>query len=268
MALPPPTLESTVVVTGASAGIGAELARRLAQRSYNLVLVARRAERLHELAEDLRLTHGIHADVETCDLTDAGARHDLVARLQAGEREVAGVCNNAGFGTVSTLLASDLEREQQVVRLNVEAVHHLTGAFLEPMVQRGAGAILNVASTAAFQPLPGFATYAASKAFVQSFSEAVHEELSGTGVSVTCLCPGFTHTEFPGNAEAGDAAGSIPEFLWMEAPAVARAGIDAMVAGRRTAIPGLKNRASMLGGRMAPRSLLLPLVRQVTGRRA
>jgi uncharacterized protein len=267
MALPPPTLDNTVLVTGASAGIGAELARQLARRNYNVVLVARRAERLHELAEELRLSHGIHADVEVCDLTDAGARAELVERLRAGEREIAGVCNNAGFGTVATLAKSDIEREQQVVRLNVEAVHHLTGAFLAGMVERGAGAILNVASTAAFQPLPGFATYAASKAFVQSFSEAVHAELGGTGVTVTCLFPGFTHTEFPENAEAGEAESWIPGFLWMEAPEVARIGIDAMAAGRRTAIPGLKNRASMIGGRIAPRSVLLPLVRQVTGRR-
>jgi len=267
MALPPSTLDNTVVVTGASAGIGAELARGLAQRSYNVVLVARRAQRLRELAEELRLSHGIHADVETCDLTDAAARSELVARLQAGEREVVGVCNNAGFGTVATLVKSDLEREQQVVRLNVEAVHHLTGAFLGRMVERGAGAILNVASTAAFQPLPGFATYAASKAFVQSFSEAVHTELSGTGVSVTCLFPGFTHTEFGELAGVGEEEAAAPEFLFMEAPDVARVGLEAMIAGRRTAIPGLANRVSMLSGRLAPRTFLLPLVRQVTGRR-
>ena len=266
MALPPPTIDDTVLVTGASSGIGAELARELAKRNYNLVLVARRAERLQELADSLRLSHGIHADVEPCDLTDASARRALVTRLKEGERTVVGVCNNAGFGTVAPLLESDLEREQQVIRLNVEAVHHLTGAFLREMVDRGAGAILNVASTAAFQPLPGFATYAASKAFVQSFSEAVHAELGGTGVSVTALFPGFTYTEFPESAEAGDAKSIIPGFLWMEAPEVARAGVDAMIAGRRTVIPGLKNRASMIGGRLAPRSVLLPLVRQVTGR--
>ncbi len=267
MALPPPSLDNTVVVTGASAGIGTELARELARRNYNLVLVARRAERLRELAEELRLSHGVHADVETVDLTDAEARRELIARLEAGEREVAGVCNNAGFGTIGTLLESDIEREQQVVRLNVEAVHHLTGAFIGPMVERGAGAILNVASIAAFQPLPGFATYAATKAFVQSFSEAVHSELGGTGVSVTCLCPGFTHTEFGENAGAGDEEEAMPGFLFGEASDVARAGVEAMVAGRRSAIPGLMNRASMIGGRITPRSLLLPLVRQVNGRR-
>ena len=267
MALPPPTLENTIVVTGASAGIGTELARQLARRNYNVVLVARRAERLRELAEELRLTHGIHADVETCDLADAERRGELVEQLLAGERAVVGVCNNAGFGTVTTLVDAELEREQEVVRVNVEAVHHLTGAFLRPMVERGAGAVLNVASTAAFQPLPGFATYAASKAFVQSFSEAVHAELAGTGVSVTCLFPGFTHTEFVALADPGEERSTIPGFLWMEAPDVARAGIEAMVAGRRTAIPGLKNRATMLGGRFTPRSVLLPLVRQVTSRR-
>jgi short-subunit dehydrogenase len=266
MALPPATIDTTVVVTGASAGIGAELARELARRSHNVVLVARRVERLGELAEELRLTHGVHADVEPCDLADAEARRELVARLEAGERTVVGVCNNAGLGTVATLVEAGVEREQQVVRLNVEAVHHLTAAFLERMVADGAGAILNVASTAAFQPLPGFATYAASKAFVQSFSEAVHAELRGTGVSVTCLCPGFTHTEFGKNARGEDKEAMLPELLYMEAPDVARAGIEAMVAGRRSAVPGLANRASMLGGRLAPRSLLLPLLRQVTSR--
>ena len=267
MALPPPTIDTTVLVTGASAGIGSELARELARRSYNVVLVARRAERLRELAEELRLTHGIHADIEPCDLADAAERRELIARLDAGEREVVGVCNNAGLGTVAPLVEAGVEREQQVVRLNVEALHHLTGAFLPRMVADGAGAILNVASIAAFQPLPGFATYAASKAFVQSFSEAVHAELGGTGVSVTCLCPGFTHTEFGENAGAGEQEAMLPEFLFMEAPDVARIGIEAMVVGRRTAIPGLANRASMFGGRMAPRSILLPLVRQATGRR-
>jgi short-subunit dehydrogenase len=266
MALPSPTIDTTVLITGASAGIGAELARELARRSYNVVLVARRAERMRELAEELRLSHGIHADVEPCDLAVDAARRDLVARLEDGERKVVGACNNAGLGTVAPLLEAGIEREQQVVRLNIEAVHHLTGAFLPRMVEDGAGAILNVASTAAFQPLPGFATYAASKAFVQSFSEAVHEELRGTGVSVTCLFPGFTHTEFGANAGAADKERRLPEVLWMEAPDVARTGVDAMVAGKRTAIPGLTNRAAMLGGRAAPRSLLLPLVRQFTRR--
>lgn len=266
MALPAPTDEIAIVVTGASAGIGADLARELARRDYNVVLVARRVERLRRLADELQAAHGIHADVQACDLVDADERRALIRRLGAAERTVAGLCNNAGFGTLTTLLEADLEREQDVVRLNVEAVHHLTGAFLRPMVERGVGAILNVASTAAFQPLPGFATYAASKAFVQSFSEAVHAELGGTGVSVTSLCPGFTHTEFGENADAGEEELALPEFLFTEAADVARAGIEAMIAGRRSAIPGRLNRATMIGGRLVPRSLLLPVVRRYSGR--
>ena len=150
------------------------------------------------------------------------------------------------------------------MRVNVEAVVRAHARVPAARCSKpGAGAVLNVASIAAYQPLPGFAAYAASKAFVQSFSEAVHEELAGTGVSVTCLSPGFTHTEF--GAAAGS-EGSLPGFVYGDASDVAEAGIEAMLAGRRSAIPGLANRASMLGGRVAPRSLLLPLVRQVTDR--
>ena len=256
MALPPPTNGSTILVTGASAGIGAELARGLAARGYGVTLVARREERLRALADEL----GSGAEVAACDLSDAAARQALVAGL---ERRVLGVCNNAGFGSVGRFAELDAERELRLVRVNVEAVVELTRAFLPRMLEAGAGAVLNVASIAAYQPLPGFAAYAASKAFVQSFSEAVHEELAGTGVSVTCLSPGFTHTEF--GAAAGS-EGSLPGFLYGDASDVAEAGIEAMLAGRRSAIPGLANRASMLGGRVAPRSVLLPLVRQVTDR--
>jgi uncharacterized protein len=258
MALPPPTNRSTVVVTGASAGIGAELARRLASRGYGVTLVARREDRLRALAAEL----GPHAEVAVCDLADAAAREALVAGLR---QRVVGVCNNAGFGSVGRFADLDADRELQLVRVNVEAVVHLTRAFLPGMLDAGAGAVLNVASIAAFQPLPGFATYAASKAFVQSFSEAVHEELAGTGVSVTCLAPGFTETEFGEAAGTGE-HGGLPGFLFGGAQGVAEAGVEAMLAGRRSAIPGLANRASMLGGRVAPRSLLLPIVRQVTDR--
>ena len=178
MALPAPSYGSTILITGASSGIGADLARQLAERGYNVTLVARRRERLEELAGELREAHDVHVDVETCDLGSPAARGRLTKKLQEGEREVVGVCNNAGFGNLGNFLDNDLEQETDVVRVNVEAVHELTGAFLPRMVEQGAGAVLNVASTAAFQPLPGFATYAASKAFVHSFSEAVHSELS------------------------------------------------------------------------------------------
>jgi short-subunit dehydrogenase len=255
------------LVTGASAGIGAELARELAARGYNLVLVARRAERLQALADELRLSTGVHADVEACDLADSGARQALVGRLQGGERAVAGVCNNAGFGSVGHFSRQPLDREQEMIRLNVEALHHLTGAWVPRMVERGVGAILNVGSTSAYQPLPGMATYAATKAFVQSFSESVHSELAGTGVSVTCLSPGFTRTDFAAEAGAGSVEAVAPGFLTMDARDVARAGVDGMVAGRRTVVPGIHNKASTLGGRLVPRTLLLPIARRVAADR-
>jgi short-subunit dehydrogenase len=263
MALPPPTVDSTVLVTGGSAGIGAAIARELADRSYDLVLVARDAVPLEELADELRRTHGVHVDIEAVDLADADARAALLARLQAGEREVVGVCNSAGFGSFGRFAELPLEREQTLVRLNVEALHHVCGAFLPRMVEHGVGAVLNIASTAAFQPVPGLATYAATKAFVQSFSEAVHAELEGTGVSVTCLSPGPTRTRF-GRVAGLEATDHVaPGFLFSEPADVAREAVDGMVAGRRTVVPGVQNKLSAMGGRLVPRTLLLPLARRV-----
>jgi len=264
MALPAPSYGSTVLITGASSGIGADMARQLAERGYNVTLVARRRERLEELADELREAHDVHVDVETCDLGSPAARGRLIKKLQEGEREVVGVCNNAGFGNLGNFLDNDLEQETDVVRLNIEAVHQITGAFLPRMVEQGAGAVLNVASTAAFQPLPGFATYAASKAFVHSFSEAVHSELSGTGVSVTSLCPGFTKTEFEQAAGAEDAASKLPGFTWMESDVVARQAIDGMLAGKRTVTPGVINKVVSTSGRYTPRTVLLPLIGRVS----
>ena len=262
MPLPPPALDTTVLVTGASAGIGTELARELARRGYGVTLVARRRERLDALADELRRRHDVRAAVRACDLGDAAARARLVAELLAGDRDVVGVCNNAGFGTVGRFAELDLSREAECVRVNVEALHELTGSFLAPMVAQGTGAILNVASTAAFQPLPGFATYAATKAFVVSFSEAVHAELAGTGVSVTVLCPGVTRTEFGAVSGAAESDQRIPRLAFMDPVDVARQAIDAMVAGRRSVVPGMVNKALSTAGRHVPRTLLLPVVRR------
>ena len=263
MSLPEPDPQSTVLVTGASSGIGEELARQLAERGYNLVLVARRRERIEEMADTLRTRHGVAIEVDDAAVGDPAARDRLVATLREGERDVVGVCNNAGFSTYGRFQDIDPEREREQVRVNVDAVHDLTGAFVPMMIDRGEGAILNVASTAAFQPLPYQATYAATKAFVLAFSEAVHTDLKGTGVSCTALCPGPTRTEFTEVAGMGE---KTPDLFWQSAADVARDAIVGMLAGRRTVLPGVMNKASANAGRLAPRSVLLPVMRAVWGR--
>ncbi|HVS28182.1 MAG TPA: SDR family oxidoreductase [Solirubrobacteraceae bacterium] len=266
MSLPAPDPNSTVLITGASAGIGAELARQLAARGHSVAVVARRGQLLDELGEELRLAHGVSVDRHVCDLSDAAARQGLIAAVRAGERAVVGVCNNAGFGSFGSFWELPLEREVEEVALNVGALHELTGAFLPEMVSRGAGAILNVGSTAAFQPLPNNATYAATKAFVVSFSEAVHAELAGTGVSCTALCPGPVRTEFAASSGAGELEGAGPDFIWMSAADCARAGVEGMIAGKRSVVPQWTNKISATAGRLVPRSLLLPGLRRFGSR--
>lgn len=266
MSLPSPDPTATALITGASAGIGTELARQLGARGHNVTLVARREDRLKELAEQLRLSHGIAADVHACDLADDAARAALIAAVQSGERHVDILCNNAGYGTFGKFWELPLERETDEVRLNVLALQELTGTFLPDMVRRKRGSILNVASVAAFQPLPQNATYAATKAFVHSFSEAVAAELHGTGVSLTSLCPGPVATEFGEQAGVGDLEGQLPGFMAQTAAEVATKAIEAMEKGKRSVFPGMGPRAAAFGGRFVPRSALLPVVARLAGR--
>lgn len=260
MALPAPAPGTTVVVTGASSGIGTELARELAARGHGVTLVARRRDRLEELAGQLRDRQGTDVRVEPCDLADQDARAALVAALrEEGRPAVVGLCNNAGFGSNGAFHELPVEREAEQVRLNVGAAHELTGTVLPAMVERGAGAVLNVASIAASQPLPRMATYAATKAFLLAFSEALHTELSGTGVSVTALCPGPVDTGF--NAAAGIAAPEgvrLAALFRVDAGAVAAQAVDGMEAGRRTVTPGTATKALSAFGRYLPRKALLP----------
>lgn len=266
MSLPHPSPDSVVVVTGASSGIGAELARRLAALGHDLVLVARRSDRLERLAEELRAEHARELFVHAADLTRAKARKGLIGFVDETGRAVAGLCNNAGYGLSGRAWEIDVDQDRDQIELNVVALHDLSLLVLPGMVARGAGAILNVSSTSSFQPLPGMATYAATKAFVQSFSEALHSELSGTGVSVTALSPGPVPTEF-GERAGFEPEHAMPGFLVVEAGEVARQGIEAMIHGRRSAVPGTGNKLSGLLGRYTPRTLLLPLVkRQAEGR--
>jgi short-subunit dehydrogenase len=257
MALPQPDSNTTVVVTGASSGIGAELARELARLGHGVTLVARRAEKLQELADELSSDHGIEAAVESADLQERDARDALADRLL--EREVVGLVNNAGYGATGPFVEGDLDWLQGMVQLNCQALLHLSGRLLPNMVERGAGAVLNLASLAACQPIPNMATYAATKAFVLSFSEALHAELRGTGVSVTAVQPGPVKTEFW--ELAGD-KGSNPGAAFLPADEVARQAVDGMVTGRRTVVPSLKWKAAAVTGRYVPRSVQLPLMKR------
>ena len=257
MALPPPDPGSTCLVTGASSGIGAEIARALARRGHGVTLVARRKERLRDLAVELADAHGVRAETLACDLTDHGARTRMLARLAELGLVVEVLVNNAGFGSAGRFAELDQDRELELVRLNVEAVVALCGRFVPEMVRRGRGAVLNVASTAAFQPLPRNATYAASKAFVLSFTDALHAEVEDEGVMATSLCPGPVRTEFVELAGMDAAADSAPSFVWTRPDFVAEEGVKGLEGGKRVVVPGKFNAAGALGGQHVPRWLLL-----------
>jgi short-subunit dehydrogenase len=262
MALPPPAPDSTCLVTGASSGIGVEVARELARRGLGVTLVARREERLRELAAELDAT-GVRAEVIGCDVSDDEARKRLASELTERGLTVEVLVNNAGFSTSGPFVKSDPDREVSLVRTNVEAVVALCSLFVPAMAERGRGGVLNLASTSAFQPLPMQASYAASKAFVLSFTEALHAELAGSGVSVTALCPGPVKTEFTQVANLTSADEKMPGFLWDEPDTVAKAGIAGLENGKRVVIPGALNRAGTIAGRHSPRSVLLRVVGRV-----
>jgi uncharacterized protein len=228
-----------------------------------VTLIARREERLRDLAAELAGDHGIRAEVVGCDLGDHTARDSLAAEVDGRGLEVEILVNNAGFGTYGPFSESERERQVEMVRLNVEAVVDLTGRYLPLMVGRGRGAIINVASSAAFQPLPDNATYAATKAFVLSHGDAIHSELKGTGVTLTTLCPGPVRTEFTQVAGLQRAEERTPDVLWMSASDVAESAVKAAEKGRRVVVPGLLNQAGALAGQHAPRTVLLPLAKRI-----
>jgi short-subunit dehydrogenase len=259
MALPTPRPDSTALITGASSGIGADLARSLARRGHGVVLVARRTERLEELAAELGDEQAVRAETLACDLSDADERAAMLDRLGELGLTVEVLVNNAGFGSGGLFQKLDQERELQMVRLNVEAVVDLCGRFVPEMVRAGRGAVLNVASTASFQPLPRQATYAATKAFVSAFTDGIYADLRGTGVTATCLCPGPVETEFPDSAGIEDAAEGLPSIFWTQSDHVAEEAVKGLERGKRVVIPGAINRATALGGQHVPRGLLLRL---------
>lgn len=261
MSLPDPAPDRTAVVTGASSGIGAEIATELARRGHGVTLVARRADRLNELAAELRGA-GVRAEVITADLADRQVRAGLLDRIGALGLTADILVNNAGLSTLGPIASSDPIAEMNMIEVDVVAVADLCSRFVTGMVERGRGAVLNVASTAAFQPLPGQAGYGAGKAFVLSYTRSLVGELRGTGVSATVLCPGPVDTGF--GAAAGftkeDAEAALPAFMWETAEAVAACGVAALSKGKAVAIPGPANRAAALFAHLAPKALLVPVL--------
>jgi len=247
-------LKKVALVTGASAGLGVDFARQLSKRGHRLVLVARRKERLEELARELG-----NARAVAIDLSRRDAAIKLLADLEANGEIVDVLVNNAGFGLIGRFAELDAKRERQMIDLNVATLTDLCRAVAPGMIKRKSGAILNVASTAAFQPGPKMAVYFATKAFVLSLSEALHEELKPHGVKVSCLCPGPTRTEF------GDVAGfggnGVFDRVAMESAEVVRIGLQALDKNRAVAIAGFVNKVGALSTRFAPRSV----VRKIAG---
>jgi uncharacterized protein len=255
MALPPPREEGTALITGASSGIGADIARELAARGHGVTLVARREARLRELAEELASAHGIRVEAVAADLTDAEARAALPGRLEELGLEADLLVNNAGFGTSGRVDELSPEEEVSQIRILVEAPIDLAVRFAGGMVERGRGAILNVASVAAFQPVPYASTYAAAKAALLSFSEAAHGELRSRGVGVTALCPGPVPTEFFDVSSQNPIERAMPRFTWVESRDVARAGVEGLASGKRVVVPGITVRAAALASQHLPRML-------------
>jgi short-subunit dehydrogenase len=257
MALPDPAPSSTCLITGASSGIGEEFARQLAARGHGIFLVARREERLRALAAELERDHGVRTEVAVADLADRASVAALPGLIAERGLTVDVLVNNAGFSTVGDVHENP-DRQLGMVNVNVEALLALTCAFLPGMTERGRGAVINVASVAAFQPIPAQAVYAATKAFVLSFSEAVCSELKGTGVTMTALCPGPVSTEF---VEAAGFKKSKEEIglsmMWSSAHDVAKAAIEGAEKGKRVVVPGLGNRATATLGQHAPHMFLL-----------
>ena len=255
----------TALVTGASGGIGAELARLFAADGHDLVLVARSGEKLAGLAEELGREHNVGARVLPADLARAEAPREIFDQLRAEGVAVGALVNNAGVGSYGPFAETGEKSELDLLQVNVVALTHLTKLFLPAMVARRRGYVLNVASTAAFQPGPLMAVYYASKAYVLHLSEALSNETEGTGVTVTALCPGPTETGFV--AAAGMGESKLFDANVMSARAVAVEGYRGMLSGKTIVIPGLKNRLLASSYRFAPRGLITKVVRGIQDRR-
>jgi short-subunit dehydrogenase len=246
------------LITGASAGIGREFARHLAGRAHSLILVARREQKLSELRDELRQQYpNLTVHIRKADLADLAQLKELMAWLDSEKIDVDLLINNAGLGDLGPFATSDPIRDQQIMLVNMVALTSLTRHLLPQMIARKRGAILNVSSSAGFLPIPTFAIYAATKAYVTSLSEALRAELRGTGVSVCALCPGPVHTEFQEVAKRpGGQREDGPEFVHVSVEQVVRDGLTALEADRPLVIPGLVMKIGMFLVRITPMPLL------------
>ncbi|HET6347842.1 MAG TPA: SDR family oxidoreductase [Candidatus Krumholzibacteria bacterium] len=250
------------LVTGASMGLGAEFARLLASEGYDLVLTARDGDRLAVLKKEVENLHGVSAHLLVADLADPRTPAALYEHVRGMHLRVDVLVNNAGFGMYGKFNESKLQTELDMVQVNIVALMHLTKLFVRDMVSMKQGRIVNVASTAAFQPGPMQSVYYASKAFVLSFSEAINSELKGTGVHVTALCPGPTPTGFQARANVGNIRG-LRLLMRVSPEAVVRAGYQGMKRGRAVVVPGVLNNLIILLVRLSPRNLVTAVVRRV-----
>jgi len=254
---------ATCLVTGASSGIGAAIARELAARRYGVTLVARREERLRALASEIASAHSVRAEALPCNLADARARRALADRIRALGLRVDVLVNNAGLGSYGAFVELDPAREVEQVRVMCEAVIDLCGMFVPAMAARRSGGVLIISSALGFQPAPGYATYGAVKAFSLRFGEALHSELAHSSVAVTTLCPGPVQTDFFSVNGPQPVQRVIPGRMWRTAEEVARAGVDGLKRNRRVVIPGTAMRILTASGRLTPRAAQLRLLDMV-----
>lgn len=253
-------MKETALITGASSGLGYDFAKLMAKDNIDLILVARNKQKLEEDAIELK-KHGVEVDVIVSDLSKPGAPDTVYAHVQTLGKKVDILVNNAGVGMFGKFVENDLEQEMDMLYLNINSLTHLTKLFLKGMSERGHGKILNVASTAAFQPGPLMAVYYASKAYVLSFSEAIENELKGSGVTVSALCPGPTKTNFADRADLGKS--KLFDKGAMDSQAVAKIGYEGFMKGKSVIIPGGQNRLMANSVRLIPRKLATHIVRNV-----
>jgi hypothetical protein len=263
MPIPAPRDGGAALITGASSGIGAALARQLCARGHDAILVARRRGRLDALAEELRSMHGRRVEVIACDLSDPDARAALAAEITRLRLDIDVLVLCAGFGMTGPFLSQPPDRITSMIRTNVEAVIALSRALIPAMAARGTGAVLIVSSMAGNQPMPNFGAYAATKAAITSFAEALHCELKPAGVTVTALCPGGVRTEFAAVAGATRAERRTPSVLMIGPEECARAALEGLERGRRIVMPRWGVRLFAWFGAHAPRVIWLAICRRL-----